>query len=97
MRVVGDFNHWDGRTHPMRSLGSTGVWELFVPGVGDGTRYKFEVHGSDGVHRLKADPMAQATETPPATASRVFSSAYAWADERLDGRGAPRPTPTTDR
>ena len=81
VRVVGDFNHWDGRTHPMRSLGSTGIWELFVPGVGDGTRYKYEVHGSDGIHRLKADPMAQATETPPASASRVFSSAYSWADE----------------
>ena len=46
----------------MRSLGSTGVWELFVPGVGEGTRYKFEILGSDGVRRLKADPMARATE-----------------------------------
>ena len=43
VRVAGDFNFWDGRAHPMRSLGSTGVWELFVPGVGDGTRYKFEI------------------------------------------------------
>ena len=59
VRVVGDFNYWDGRAHPMRSLGPSGVWELFVPGVGDGTRYKFEVLGADGVWREKADPMAQ--------------------------------------
>ncbi len=81
VRVVGDFNHWDGRGHPMRSLGSTGIWELFVPGVGDGTFYKFEVHGADGVHRLKADPLAQATEPPPATASRVFTSRHVWEDD----------------
>ncbi len=55
--VVGDWNAWDGRQHPMRSLGSAGVWELFVPGVEDGARYKFEVRGSDGVVRLRADPL----------------------------------------
>jgi 1,4-alpha-glucan branching enzyme len=80
VRVVGDFNHWDGRAYPMRSLGSTGIWELFVPGVGDGTRYKYEILGADGVWRAKADPMAQATECPPATASRVFTSSYEWED-----------------
>ncbi|MGI5203501.1 1,4-alpha-glucan branching protein GlgB [Spirillospora sp. CA-108201] len=80
VRVVGDFNHWDGRAYPMRSLGSTGIWELFVPGVGDGTCYKYEILGADGVWRAKADPMAQATERPPATASRVFTSSYAWED-----------------
>ncbi|WP_141577714.1 1,4-alpha-glucan branching protein GlgB [Actinomadura sp. WMMA1423] len=80
VRVVGDFNHWDGRAHPMRSLGSTGVWELFVPGVGAGTCYKYEILGADGVWRAKADPMAQATERPPATASRVFTSSYEWED-----------------
>ncbi|MFF5259114.1 1,4-alpha-glucan branching protein GlgB [Actinomadura viridis] len=80
VRVVGDFNHWDGRAHPMRSLGSTGVWELFVPGVGDGDAYKFEILGADGRWRAKADPMAQATEVPPATASRVFTSSYTWGD-----------------
>ena len=68
-----------------------------MPGVGDGTRYKFEVHGSDGVHRLKADPMAQATEMPPATASRVFSSHYTWGDARLDGATQPRRTRTRGR
>ncbi|WP_242885104.1 1,4-alpha-glucan branching protein GlgB [Actinomadura litoris] len=87
VRVVGDFNHWDGRAHPMRSLGATGVWELFVPGVGDGDRYKFEILGADGVWRAKADPMARSTEQPPATASRVFTSSYEWRDaEWMDAR-----------
>ncbi|WP_026415258.1 1,4-alpha-glucan branching protein GlgB [Actinomadura oligospora] len=80
VRVVGDFNHWDGRTHPMRSLGSTGVWELFVPDVGDGDAYKFQILGEDHVWRTKADPMARYTETPPATASRVYESSYEWGD-----------------
>jgi 1,4-alpha-glucan branching enzyme len=80
VRVIGDFNHWDGRAHPMRSLGSSGVWELFVPGVGDGTNYKFEILGADHVWRRKADPMAQYAERPPATASKVFTSAYEWED-----------------
>jgi len=81
VRVVGDLNFWDGRAHPMRSLGSTGIWELFVPGAGAGTRYKFEILGKDGVWRQKADPMAFATELPPATASVVFDSSYDWDDE----------------
>ncbi len=81
IRLVGDFNHWDGQGHPMRSLGSTGVWELFVPGVGAGSRYKFEITGSDGERRLKADPMARATEAPPSTASVVTESSYTWGDD----------------
>ncbi|MGA7688053.1 MAG: 1,4-alpha-glucan branching protein GlgB [Jiangellales bacterium] len=80
VRVVGDFNYWDGLGHPMRSLASSGVWELFVPDVGDGTRYKFQVLGRDGVWRLKADPMAFATEMPPSTASVVHTSRYEWSD-----------------
>jgi 1,4-alpha-glucan branching enzyme len=80
VRVTGDFNHWDGRAHPMRSLGSSGVWELFVPDVGDGTNYKFEILGADHVWRRKADPMAQYAERPPATASKVFTSGYEWED-----------------
>ena len=80
VRVIGDFNHWDGRAYPMRSLGSSGVWELFVPGVGDGTNYKFEILGADHVWRRKADPMAQYAERPPATASKVFTSGYEWED-----------------
>jgi 1,4-alpha-glucan branching enzyme len=80
VRVIGDFNHWDGRGHPMRSLGGSGVWELFVPGVGDGTRYKYEVCGRGGQWQRKADPMASLAEQPPATASVVFTSGYQWED-----------------
>ncbi len=81
IRLVGDLNHWDNSTHPMRSLGSSGIWELFVPGVGDGSRYKFDILGSDGHWRTKADPMARATEIPPSTASVVTASAYQWGDQ----------------
>ena len=81
IRLVGDFNQWDSSAHPMRSLGSSGVWELYVPGVAEGNRYKFEILGSDGSRRAKADPMARATERPPATASVVTSTAYSWADD----------------
>jgi 1,4-alpha-glucan branching enzyme len=80
VRVIGDFNHWDGRGHPMRSLGGAGVWELLVPGIGPGTRYKYELCGPDGQWRAKADPMARLAETPPATASVVTVSDYEWAD-----------------
>lgn len=80
LRVAGDFNGWDGQAYPMRSLGSSGVWELFVPGVGDGTKYKYAILGADGKWQEKADPVAFATEHPPATASVVFTSRYAWDD-----------------
>jgi 1,4-alpha-glucan branching enzyme len=80
VRVVGDFNRWDGRLHSMRMLGSSGVWELFVPDVGAGTRYKYEIVTRDGVSALKADPFAMEAETPPATASVVTVSRYAWDD-----------------
>jgi 1,4-alpha-glucan branching enzyme len=87
MRVAGDFNDWDSQAHPMRSLGSSGVWELFIPDVGSGTRYKLNVLGADGQWREKADPMAFATEQPPAQASIVFTSTYDWQDaEWLDRR-----------
>jgi 1,4-alpha-glucan branching enzyme len=79
--VVGDFNSWDGRLHPMRSLGSSGIWELFLPGVGSGTNYKYEILAPTGEIRLKADPVAFATELPPKTASVVHESSYEWADE----------------
>ncbi|GMA40467.1 hypothetical protein GCM10025883_25120 [Mobilicoccus caccae] len=80
VRLVGDHNSWDGRAHPMRALGSSGVWELFVPGLGENTRYKYEILGRDGYWRAKADPMARATECPPATASVVTQSRYEWND-----------------
>ena len=81
VRVVGDFNHWVGRQHAMRSLGSTGVWEIFVPGVAAGARYKLEILGRDGQWRQKADPMAFGTEIPPSTASVVVESGYTWSDQ----------------
>jgi 1,4-alpha-glucan branching enzyme len=81
IRMIGDFNGWDGSGHPMRSLGSSGVWELFVPGLGEGTHYKFAVLGADSHWRDKADPMARRTEVPPLTASVVDDSSYAWQDD----------------
>ncbi|GGG25112.1 1,4-alpha-glucan branching enzyme GlgB [Rhodococcoides trifolii] len=90
--VVGEFDGWGGQTWPMRTLGSTGVWELFVPHVGDGTLYKFRVHGKDGVTRDKADPMAFRTEVPPSTASVVTTSSYEWQDaEWIDARAELEP------
>jgi 1,4-alpha-glucan branching enzyme len=79
--VVGDFNSWDGRLHPMRSLGSGGIWELFVPGVDDGARYKFEIRTQDGELRLKADPLAFHAEHPPRTDSIVHRSRFTWSDD----------------
>ena len=92
--VVGDFNSWDGRLHAMRTLGSGGVWELFLPEVGPGARYKFEILTPDGELRLKADPMAQETEVPPKTASVVTVPEHKWskADEAwLQTRRAGQP------
>ncbi|EHN74530.1 glycogen branching enzyme, partial [Streptomyces coelicoflavus ZG0656] len=82
VRVATDSTHWDGTAFPMRSLGSSGVWELFLPGVGEGTRYKFEIHSRYGQRFLKADPMARAAEEPPNTASVVTASRYEWGDAR---------------
>ncbi|WP_347554572.1 1,4-alpha-glucan branching protein GlgB [Robbsia sp. KACC 23696] len=81
--VVGDFNTWDGRRHPMRVRHHGGVWELFIPDIGAGTRYKYELIGPDGqALPLKADPVARQTERPPATASIVADdSAIRWTDE----------------
>ncbi|MEU0276721.1 1,4-alpha-glucan branching enzyme, partial [Streptomyces sp. NPDC006307] len=81
VRLVGEFNYWDEATGlPMRSLGSTGVWELFVPGIGEGALYKFAVTGPDGRCSLRADPMARRTQCPPETASIVTASHYEWQD-----------------
>ncbi len=80
VRLKGSFNNWDGREHPMRQLGESGVWELFLPGVGTGAGYKFTILGADGEWREKADPMAFHTEVPPATSSVVYESTYTWGD-----------------
>jgi len=90
--VLGDFDGWGGRTAPMRVLGSSGVWELFVPDVGPGELYKFRVHGRDGSVRDKADPMAFATEVPPATASRITVGTHVWRDgDWIEARAARQP------
>ncbi|AJP00440.1 glycogen branching protein [Streptomyces cyaneogriseus subsp. noncyanogenus] len=81
VRVAGDFTYWDGTAFPMRSLGASGVWELFLPGVGEGARYKFEITSQYGHRFLKADPMARLAEEPPNTASVVTASAYEWGDQ----------------
>ncbi len=81
VRVVGDCNSWDGRQHPMRTIGSSGVWELFIPGVGHGSRYKYEILTGAGDITLKADPLATAAEAPPSTASVVFQSTHQWGDD----------------
>ncbi len=92
VRVTGDFNGWDGRAYPMRSLGGSGVWELFVPAVSEGAKYKYAICGPDGVWREKADPMANAAETPPATASVVYTSRHAWGDSGwMDARADSQP------
>jgi 1,4-alpha-glucan branching enzyme len=84
--VVGDFNLWDGRVHPMRSLGASGIWELFVPGVESGHRYQYELRTQEGELRVKADPVAFYAEHPPQTASIVYESAYEWGDGEWLGR-----------
>jgi 1,4-alpha-glucan branching enzyme len=80
--VVGDFNLWDGRANPMRNLGPTGIWEIFMPGVDEGALYKFEILSRVGHHLgLKADPYGFSTEVRPNTASLVFDiNRYQWND-----------------
>ncbi|MGP5096579.1 1,4-alpha-glucan branching protein GlgB [Brachybacterium alimentarium] len=81
VQVIGAFNGWDGRSHALRSLGASGVWEIFVPGIGDGEVYKYRILGADGTWRDKADPMARRAEVPPATGSVVTTSEFEWTDE----------------
>jgi 1,4-alpha-glucan branching enzyme len=93
--VVGDFDTWDPRRHPMRLRHPAGVWELFVPRVGPGVRYKFAIVGPDG-NRLpfKADPLARATEAPPATASVVADTLpFVWHDDAWMAGRASRHAP----
>ncbi len=79
--VVGDFNNWDGRRHVMRVHPGNGLWEIFVPGVGNGALYKFEITDSRGkLLPLKADPFGTFHEPPPGNSSIVFASDYAWRD-----------------
>ncbi|MBG6238356.1 1,4-alpha-glucan branching enzyme [Mycetocola sp. CAN_C7] len=92
VRIIGEFNGWDGRLHAMRNMGPTGVWELFVPALPSGTLYKFELLSADGTWVRRSDPMARFTETPPATASVVGSSSHEWADAAwMEHRAATNP------
>ena len=87
--VVGDFNQWDGRYHPMRLLGASGVWELFIPGVGEGTHYKFEVRNLQGDVVLKSDPYATRFEVAPKNACIVWDTRkFRWTDDAwMEARG----------
>jgi 1,4-alpha-glucan branching enzyme len=81
VNLMGDMNGWDGRCHPMRSRGATGVWELFVPGIRMGCLYKYEIVTAAGERLVKADPCGRAVELRPATASAVWDpGGYAWED-----------------
>ncbi|MBV9422580.1 MAG: 1,4-alpha-glucan branching protein GlgB [Solirubrobacterales bacterium] len=92
--VVGDFNSWDGRLHAMRSMGPSGIWELFLPGVEPGAHYKYEILTQDHDLLLKADPYAQEAERPPKTASVLTLPRHRWSDadaEWLAARAAVEP------
>ena len=76
--VVGNFNGWNASQHAMRSMGGSGVWELFIPNVGAGEVYKFALQTKAGQRRDKADPMARLAELPPSTGSIIVESEYEW-------------------
>jgi 1,4-alpha-glucan branching enzyme len=81
MSVVGDFNGWDGRVHPMRHLGGSGVWEIFIPAATVNHRYKFEMLTRNGHLLLKIDPYGRAFEVPPLSASIICDISYEWKDD----------------
>src|ERR1022692_3990228 len=93
--VVGDFNGWDGRRHPMRKRVEAGVWELFIPRLPIGTVYKYEIIGPHGLLPLKADPVALEVELPPRTASVIVDPApFPWTDSQWIEARAGRTHPT---
>lgn len=79
--LVADVNFWDKNTHKMSSLSNSGIWEIFIPEMGPGAKYKFAIHQKDGRWVDHADPLAQQTEVPPLTASVVFESSFSWRDK----------------
>ncbi len=81
VRVVGDFVGWESPMLPMRNLGESGIWEIFVPDVGPGALYKYWLLHPDGAWAYKSDPAAQAMEVPPRTASVVTISSFTWTDQ----------------
>ncbi len=90
--VVGEFNIWNGRRHPMRRIGVTGCWEVFLPNIGEGDLYKYEVLGAEGQIGLKADPVGFGSQHPPEQASVVRDiTGYGWKDEQwMSERAAKR-------
>ncbi len=88
--VVGSFNEWDGRLHQMRRLGVSGIWELFVPDIGPGALYKYEIHHQNVLPFLKADPYALQAEVPPATSSIVYQPSYQFQDDEWRTQRATR-------
>src|SRR5262249_56252012 len=95
--VVGDFNTWDGRRHPMRLRHEAGVWEIFVPRLAPGALYKYELLGPDGaLLPMKSDPVAWRGEPPPPTPSAVAAPApFRSPEAPWGGERARRPTPDT--
>ena len=94
VHVIGDFNGWDGARHALRVHEDVGVWEIFVPGVGAGAHYKYDITGPDGTRRAKADPMARASEVPPFNNSVVTVSSHRWSEgdaEWMDRRNRTDP------
>src|SRR5262249_13547632 len=90
---IGDFNGWDGRVHPMRLLAPNGIWEIFIPDLPDGEKYKFEIRTASGAFLRKSDPIGFAFEAPPHSASVLRDiSTYPWQDEhwRTTGGGQDR-------
>lgn len=95
--LIADFNHWDGRLNPMRSLGNSGVWEIFIPGAKEGEKYKFEIKSQSGEIILKTDPFGYSSEVRPATASVVAEvDRFQWEDgdwitKRVSTKNQPQP------
>ena len=86
--VIGTFNYWDHRLHAMRTLGTSGVWEIFIPGIGEGEHYKYQITTIDNVLCDKADPHGFGAELSPQTASVVYDlDKYQWQDQQwMDNR-----------
>ena len=95
--LVADFNYWNGQANPMRSLGQSGIWELFVPGIEEGTKYKFEIQSQSGQYKIKADPFALSSELRPSTASVISNVSkfhfedQEWIQRREKERHNPKP------
>lgn len=82
VKLIGEFNNWDGKNHEMKRLEPLGIYEIFVPGVGEGSLYKYLIDGADGNLHYKCDPYAFSAEMRPGTASRVADLSYKWKDSK---------------